>query len=492
MCTAEEEYIDDPGTENDEDMFDGSPSNDGSRKHPASANADGQPKPKKKASSSSTPKLKTFCRAWLEDDNFKHWLEEVPEDKTKSKCSVCGVTILCGKSELLKHQLGAKHQQRMKGIRGTSNISKAFEKTNAKTAHTLAVKRAELRIASFFAEHNVALNVSDHLIDMLKVAFPDSKILQDVRLHREKCKKVVTNVLAKTDKELLAEILKTVPFSVLVDESTDVAVDKNMCVVCKFIHPTNGSLQTRLLELIQLDAKDCSAAKLYEAFKACLKKYDIPITNVVGLGCDNANVMVGVNDSFSSRLLADCPWLVRIACLCHSAALAASYACKQLPSTLEKLLHDLANYVSASAKRNAEFLEFQEFFIQERLRLLKPAKTRWLVLQQCVVRTLKSWTSLEHLFLLAVHEDKSKTAQDINNELKNPYTKAYFYFMKYVLEFFNRFNAMFQADRVKIHQLTSECTELLSNLCQNFMKPEVLCDLTSVDAKKEENWVSFK
>jgi len=91
---------------------------------------------------------------------------------------------------------------------------------------------------------------------------------------------------------------------------------------------------------------------------------------------------------------------------------------------------------------------------------------------------------------LAVHEDKSKTAQDINNELKNPYTtfisfKAYFYFMKYRLEFFNRFNAMFQADRVKIHQLTSECTELLSNLCQNFMKLEVLCDLTSVDAKKE-------
>ena len=43
----------------------------------------------------------------------------------------------------------------------------------------------------FFAEHNITLNTTDHLIDLLKHAFPDSEILKNCYLKRTKMKETI-------------------------------------------------------------------------------------------------------------------------------------------------------------------------------------------------------------------------------------------------------------------------------------------------------------
>jgi len=51
-------------------------------------------------------------------------------------------------------------------------------------------------------------------------------------------------------------------------------------------------------------------------------------------------------------------------------------------------------------------------------------------------------------------------------------TKAYFLFLKYILNEFNAFNAFFQGTR--IHLLQSKSVNFLFKVCKNFLKDELL------------------
>lgn len=79
----------------------------------------------------------------------------------------------------------------------------------------------------------------------------------------------------------------------------------------------SGDQVTALFELVELDPKDCSAEAVFQKFAGAMESHKVPLTNIIGLACDNAPVMVGKNNSFYSRLKAICPWLVLLNCICH-------------------------------------------------------------------------------------------------------------------------------------------------------------------------------
>ena len=76
-------------------------------------------------------------------------------------------------------------------------------------SHIDQVKRAEIKLAAFFAEHNVAFT-TDHLTSLLKNIFIDSRIAQDFSLARTKCSKIVKEVIAKRETEKLVENLQSI------------------------------------------------------------------------------------------------------------------------------------------------------------------------------------------------------------------------------------------------------------------------------------------
>lgn len=183
--------------------------------------------------------------------------------------------------------------------------------------------------------------------------------------------------------------------------------------------------------------------------------------------------MVGEQNSFFSHLKQDVPHAILMRCICHTAALIASKACEELPRGPEDLMRNIATYVSGSAKRCAILAELQEYFNQKEQKILKLATTRWLSRHDCVVRILNNWDVLEHFFLLAINEDKLRSAENIYNDMKNLYLKAYLLFMKYALNFLNSFNALFQSNNILIHKLRGHCLNLFVQLCTNYLKPEL-------------------
>jgi len=75
------------------------------------------------------------------------------------------------------------------------------------------------------------------------------------------------NVIAKEIIEMLINYLKTTPFSIFVDESTDIASNKLLCLMIKFVEPTSRKIIIQLLAFLLLDATNCSAERIFEIFK---------------------------------------------------------------------------------------------------------------------------------------------------------------------------------------------------------------------------------
>ncbi|KAG5339693.1 RCBT1 protein, partial [Acromyrmex heyeri] len=56
-------------------------------------------------------------------------------------------------------------------------------------------------------------------------------------------------------------------FSISIDERTDITDSKFMCLLIQYVCPNNKKIKTQLLELLTLDARDCSAKKIFLTFK---------------------------------------------------------------------------------------------------------------------------------------------------------------------------------------------------------------------------------
>lgn len=117
-------------------------------------------------------------------------------------------------------------------------------------------------------------------------------------------------------------------------------------------------------------------------------------------------------------------------CICHSLHLCASESCKSLPRKCEDLARDIYNFFKTSAKRCAQFKEFQEFFNTEPHKILKPSQTRWLSLERVVRRIIEQWDALKLFFDSQWLEHRLNAAENIRNSLNDPAVKFFFLLLR--------------------------------------------------------------
>lgn len=173
-----------------------------------------------------------------------------------------------------------------------------------------------------------------------------------------------------------------------------------------------------------------TAEHLFNIVKASFEKHEVPFSNVVGFASDGCNTMMGCNNSVATRFRDLCPNICILKCICHSLHLCESSACKQLPRMCEDLARDVFNYFNASAKRQAQLKEFQEFFNIKVHKMLHPSQTRWLSLTTVVLRLLEQWVALEAYFTNQAFESRLHAAGTLLTYLKNPLVKLYYFFFE--------------------------------------------------------------
>ena len=80
-------------------------------------------------------------------------------DPYKAYCRTCGKELVAGLSELKKHSSTKKHQENMLSISQSRPITQML----SRDYHSEQVKKAEIKVAAFIAEHNLPFCIMDHL-----------------------------------------------------------------------------------------------------------------------------------------------------------------------------------------------------------------------------------------------------------------------------------------------------------------------------------------
>lgn len=352
---------------------------------------------------------------------------------------------------------------------------------------------AKILMICFIAEHNLPFLLADHFTELCRKMFPDSEIAQGLHMKRTKCSEMVKQFGNNIHDDVVSQ-LRNNPFSMVIDESTDVSTTKCLSVLVKYFDSNEEMIKTRLLDLLNVYENHSSnvgssGESLFQLIMNTINSNDIPLNNLVGLAADGASNIMGAYNSLSSRLRQHLPDLKIFKCICHSIHLCASEAAKMLPRQCEDLLRNIYTHFSHSAKRKYEFMQFQNILSLKPHKLLHVSQTRWLSLHQAVERVLEQWEALKQYFISIEEVEKLRSINLIVKDLNDPSIYVYFNFLNFILPICNNFNLLFQRETPTIYLVHFHINRLYKTTLQYFCRREMIdrSDLQHFDPSQEVN-----
>ncbi|XP_050516405.1 uncharacterized protein LOC126891268 [Diabrotica virgifera virgifera] len=435
-----------------------------------------------------------FKKDWVKLPGY-HWVECSKKGTMYAWCKICrcDINITAGKVQLSKHSESSKHIKSVQNIEANSgrqqNIADMFSASTSKLNVEENVKEGIIRTAGLLAEHNLPMNLMEHLIDYLNAVCKDSEIAKKIKAGRTKITRVLKKVTGTSQKTYLIELMKTKKFSLIADESTDNSCIKHMCLVVRMA--IDHKVEDNFLDLIPV--VETTGAVLYEKIINFFTKHDIPYkTNFIGFASDGASNMVGIRNSLVSRLQENIPGIFTVKCICHSFHLCASYACKKLPEEVEQLTREVYNFFANSPKRVEELKEFQEFVNVAPAKILHPSQTRWLSLESVIKRLLNQYNALKLYFVDQVANNITQ-ADLILEKLNKEENRLYLEFLSHALPIFNDLNKLMQSESPKIHILYKEITNTLKIILDFYMKSDIISteSIDKIDFKNPRNFLQL-
>lgn len=401
-----------------------------------------------------------FRKIWLQEKSFKEWLQEYEQDPTKAFCKTCCVTIRAKRFDLVSHGESQKHKSSVSAIKIHQQNSIKFKPISLET------NRSEAALSLFVSNHCAILPI-DHLGELCNTHFTHNSI----KIHRTKCSKIIVNVLAPYFMSNLKEDIGDM-YSLLIDESTDIAVHKFLGIAIIYLSKSQKKIITTFLSLEEL--VECNAMAIVTAIKTCLKKFDLDIKNMVGLGSDNASVMVGINNGVFKMLKEDNPNLILIRCVCHSLQLATSHACAHtIPRHLDFLISETYNWFSKSTLRQHSYKEIYNTINNghDPLKIVQASNTRWLSVETAVVRIVDQWYELKTHFGISRNKDRCYTAEMLYSIYTDEKNLAYLLFLRPLLGEIQRVNKLFESEHVDSTKLAKDLVSLITSFIKLVVVP---------------------
>ncbi len=336
------------------------------------------------------------------------------------------------------------------------------------------MKEMDISWAAFIACHCSILTV-EHLTATLHRYGKGTKFA-DLKLKRTKCSKIILNVLEPALLDQLIAHIGDKPYSIILDESTDVGNMKWMAYCIRYYNEEMGKM---VVDFLGIHCVIRATAEVLESsFIQFLESVKLPLKNIVGLGTDGANNLCGMNNSLYTRLKKKIPHLVLVKCICHSLHKCSEYAIRELPSSLNFLVHETRNWFSNSSLRISEYNELhKKMFGTEAPKLKKLSTTRWLVFGEAIQATLDQWECLKKHFKIVSKlktDEKTYTARILSEMYEDNSNYLYLLFLNPILKDVNNLNICFQASNADILSLYSELKVLLMSYANRIFKHSFL------------------
>jgi hypothetical protein len=244
---------------------------------------------------------------------------------------------------------------------------------------------------------------------------------------------------------LLQDIGSSV-YSLIIDESTDISVVKMLGVIIRYVSRDKKKIISTYLGLLPL--ADGTAATIVATLDSYLQEIRLSPKKCVGIGTDNAAVMVGSQAGVHKLL--QVKWekpLTLIPCACHGIQLAVSSASLELPSSLEFLIRETYNWFSHSSIRQHKYKTlFQALNNKEPLKIVQVCDVRWLSIFVAIDRILDQYSTLEKHFLITRVTEKCYTANQLHEMFADKKNFCYLLFLRKVLLPVYQTNKIFESN----------------------------------------------
>ena len=133
------------------------------------------------------------------------------------------------------------------------------------------------------------------------------------QLHRTKCSSTVTKIVSPALKYELKKDVVGKYFCILVDDSTDFATKKNLCVCIRYYSDKEKTIITAFLDLVEI--VHATSEAMFDVLKECLVPFGLDFKDCIGFSSDGVSAMVGEMNSVSFRIKQVSPNCVLIKCI---------------------------------------------------------------------------------------------------------------------------------------------------------------------------------
>ena len=327
-----------------------------------------------------------YCKEWEKEDALKEWITSVPGEDTKAACRFCRTVLRAHLSDLKDHCSTKKHKKNALPFSATRTLLDTGIK---KVTVDNTTKICELKLSAHIACHS-SMKTIDHLGELVKTISN-----KESALHRTKCTALINNVLGPSMLEELLQDISDSAYSLIIDESTDIASKKKLCVVIRYPSYTRKKIVTSFLGLVELE--NSTSQGITDKLLDFLKDVNLEPSKCMGLATDGCNTMAGQRNSVITKFKEINPQVTHIKCICHSLQLCSSYAMKKLPDHLEFMVSETYRYFSQSPLRQQKYASLYSTINvgEQPLKILQLADTRWLAIAPCVTRILDQYDELK-------------------------------------------------------------------------------------------------
>ncbi|EFA13101.1 hypothetical protein TcasGA2_TC012970 [Tribolium castaneum] len=260
------------------------------------------------------------------------------------------------------------------------------------------------------------------------------------------------------------------PFSLILDESTDITVDKYLGITNIYFSFKMNKIVNSFFDLVCLE--QCDADSITNSILGVIQEFKLQIKNLKGIGTDNASVMIGINNGVYKKLKAHVPNLILIRCICHFLQLAVSAATKEcLARNLEFLVRETYNWFQHSSSRQIVYKRMYQAINDGSDPLKIPGATRWLSIELAVTRICDQWLELKTHFQIVREKEKCYTAEMLYSMYSDDLNYAYLCFLRPVLSEVQKVNKAFKVKEPDSTKLLDDITRLLDSLIKRITTP---------------------
>jgi len=214
--------------------------------------------------------------------HLKSWEKQFPwlkpstrSGSRKSWCSVCKSELIPKLAVIKVHDQGKKHKDNLKELNSNKKMTDVAKLVQVRQK----VKETEVKLALTTACH-MPIHAIDHLSEVL---VDTGGVLSDLRLHRTKCTALIKSVLSPWMKNTIKVDMRGKKYSLLVDETTDISVEK-ICAICaRYFSEMESKVVTVFLGLYR--TIHTTGAEVFSVIENCIAEYNLVIEYMIGFGC---------------------------------------------------------------------------------------------------------------------------------------------------------------------------------------------------------------